>query len=396
MNNLKSVNWYKIGLFCSLIISIDIFDLFEDTFLKHFPSFLFLMLSIYLIIKRKAINKVGLGKIFFWILLFLYATPGLIFNKLVYESGFFTAIYNSIILITIVLFYRNPLPRSMYRIAFDTYIIGIFYVVSCILCLSGLVKTDSLITHEKAFLICPVLLFPFFYNKLFLGIIGLILIFLLIKLDPRTTYVLVISLIMIGLISMLLFKNIKFNKLFRYISIIIIIFILINGVNIIEYIKEVNVNYKLSQGAAENSYHRELLLEQGISEFEKAPFFGSFFTGVTSYDPGENFDMAPLHNDYLEYLTKGGIIGLAIFLLALLFTIKKSYVGTELRDENKTQTILLITIISYLLVMSFNPIMNKTRTNFYFYFYLGLYTVIKMKSNSFYQSANVRKKNIAI
>jgi hypothetical protein len=379
----------KVGLIVGFLIAIDVFNFFENSIFKILPSIFFLVyLIVYFIFKPK-LYKTKLKESFWWILLLLIALPGVIINKIIYDSGFFTAIFNIIIMLSIFYTSKNDginYVKLFHFIYFFCISFVVFAILAILFNLSG-----ELITHEKSFLICPVLLIPFYLRKWLLFLISLFLVLVFINLDPRTTHIINLGIIFILVLVLKLFSIKRVQRLSKFFVFVLFVFSLLFGTIVYDFIRQVNVDYKKSQGADENSYHRELLWLIGFQEFLSSPIYGNYFTGRTSYDPGKTmsgnseFDMAPLHNDYLEFLTKGGVIGLLIFLAAIISTLSKAFkiiVNNEESEKvRKMLSVLFIVIFTACVTMAYNPVINRTRSNFFFYFFIALVFILREDRN---------------
>ena len=90
----------------------------------------------------------------------------------------------------------------------------------------------------------------------------------------------------------------------------------------------------------------------------------------------------PLHNDYLEFLVDGGLVGLGLFTTGLIGCVGlglHNYVAFERRrmsDPASLSLILSITLITAMHAMSVNPVMNQSPGGFFVYLAAALIIVI--------------------
>jgi hypothetical protein len=101
----------------------------------------------------------------------------------------------------------------------------------------------------------------------------------------------------------------------------------------------------------------------GIEEFTGSPLIGSVFSSDTITEVGPN-RTSPYHNDFVLFLTKGGILGLLLliaFILALERSLLRRYFALARAGEDARASLLRLLLVGFngfLVSMAFNPVLQ--------------------------------------
>ena len=95
-----------------------------------------------------------------------------------------------------------------------------------------------------------------------------------------------------------------------------------------------------------------------------------------------DIDMDPLHNDYLELLTEGGLIGFGLFVIGMVGCIWlgfKNYIIFRRYDKLDLafiSLVLAIMLVASMQVIMANPVMNEPQCGFYIYFASSIIIIV--------------------
>lgn len=390
--------WLLLGSILSLIVSIDVFILFRMPVIKHIPVLVSIFLFFYYMNGRVVIYKTHFS-IYFFILLFIISVPGIIFNKISgIETSYFTAIVMILFMVSIILIPNSKINKIKYEDLLKLmFMIGLIFIVSRIIItiIDPLTRAPR---HELAFLL------PLFISPMILSkdkskiIIAVILAFLFLIINPRTT-VFLVYIITFGIPLLILFINKYGLKYFIYTILLILSLLGIFIVPILHGLSWLDETFKTSLGSSSNADFRQYFLVKGIVEFLKSPIYGSLFAGETAYENKYMSFKLPLHNDILELMVQGGIIGLILFFcgyFGLLFNFIKKYYEllTVLTQETKILIITIFTsMMSAIITFTFNPILNATKTGFILFFIIGVGYIVSRKLQMESTSMIIKEKN---
>jgi O-antigen ligase len=177
------------------------------------------------------------------------------------------------------------------------------------------------------------------------------------------------------------------------IGVVVVPVISLDSYNLITHM---NRSFKVNMGSVDNSEYREEKWAMAMRDFHRAPVFGKFFAGAGEYDhrlahrynhgtsPEDigDIDAVPLHNDYLEFLVDGGLVGVGLFTTGLIGCVGlglKNYVAFERRtmsDFASLSLIMSITLITAMQAIAVNPVMNESPCGFFVYLAAALIIVV--------------------
>lgn len=253
-------------------------------------------------------------------------------------------------------------------------IVRIFYAISLLMCILAIVYNGFLnfnyMTHERIFIASFVYSIPKFKKKKMLSYFGFLLFGAVILMDPRTTSLIAFA---VTIVLTLLLERTASRRFVIFSSLasgIFVIFI----TYIVDWIKSINSNFKQATGGTDNNTFREGMISVGLQKYAESPIFGSFFKYGGAYEPPQIVyinsstigNILPLHNDYLEIMVSGGIIGLILFLICFFLPVANYLRNRDcISSENKiTGDSLLISVIIGATTIAFNPVMNSSRSGF--------------------------------
>jgi O-antigen ligase len=364
--------WFVSLALLVIFMCLDPKHIFTRGALKQVPLLLSLgVTALALWAGRSRIERPAFPGLCFGLLL-VYAAPGLLLNKLDHaESSLFSAV--SMLSVPLSVY---ALPRSWLRcngrqmlnwlgVVAAAYVVGA--AVQLFLNRRGLV---DLRIHERAFLAPLVVLVPILLRRRLLAFLGCSSVAAILLMDPRTT--LLIALMLTGGAGLYFFKlNAQARRFALTMACCLAGFSAVAGPTILRLF---DAQYKAIFGMKGNSDFRSNLLATGLKMFAESPFYGDGFRGPTSfysgfYERGENGGwqaiMAPLHNDYLEFLTKGGVIGGALLVAGLAGTVVlaagniKRYRALGQTDLANWQAVLCVAVMSLMFTILVNPVLNN-------------------------------------
>lgn len=309
--------WFLCFAGLTVLILFDPLHLIADIRYKQYPLLMVMgLMGLSLVGSGFRIARPAWPGILLAILLVI-AIPGLVANKLDGESSsLFSAISLMLIPLSVYL-----LPRSWIRFAGlrekrwlgwigICFIAGAFFQIVCERSGIGYARV-----HERAFLAPLIFLIPLLGGRKLLTIMGCGAALLLLIVDPRTT-MLIVYVIAIGMWVVMFRLDSISQKLVLTGMILVGLLAITAGPTLL---KTIDDRFKSAYGMEGNSEFRSGLIQTGIDAFLASPVYGDMFRGGTSFPTGfymetapGRFDqeiLAPLHNDYLEFLTKGGLLG---------------------------------------------------------------------------------------
>lgn len=314
-----------------------------------------------------------------YVLFGFMAVYGVAFNLSTHQaSGLNSQVLNTVMIGLL-------LPFSVKIEGFDK-IRLLLYIISLEICLISVYFNGflglSYMTHERIFLISFIYTLPALIGKRTMAYIGLFLFALVVYLDPRTTSLIALT---ISVVLVKLFSTVKDNRLTYYVGAASIV-IAASFNFVIANIKELNSSFKAVSGGTDNNSFRESMIAIGLEKFAESPLVGSLFKYGGAYPinftvrlpDGQIASMLPLHNDYLEALVSGGIIGSVLFVACLLVPIFSSFrmrgeMTGELRSMNDS---LLIASLIGLIAIAFNPVLNSSRSGFILFVIMSILHLI--------------------
>jgi hypothetical protein len=165
------------------------------------------------------------------------------------------------------------------------------------------------------------------------------------------------------------FYRYKLPRIFFYLYMIAIVLLLLSvyvGYDVVWGL------YALVKGAYSQSINDEVrraAIMLAFDEWARAPLFGNFFAGPGVYDIGTyvhwwDGGLLPLHNDFLDFLVQGGVLGLAMLLVglgsALMITLRSMKMLPRHRDDDlgAWNAFLFSALVNIIFVISFNPVLK--------------------------------------
>jgi len=374
--------WLKAGGFVALLISVDILLFFSWPGIRSLPVVLIYLVFLGYLFNGFAFSKISIP-VFSLVLLVLFAIPGLVQNKLNgEETSFYTSIIQMAFAVSVILIPPAEIKKlDPGQILDFLHLLGWIFVVSRILILLIYPETHAAI-HELAFIV-PLFILPALYSGK-PKYIGVVLFFaaVLFLINPRTTMFLVYS------ITFLLPVIVFFTNLIGFRTALISVLLLLGLAGLfltqlLSLISEIDEIFKTSLGRNSNASFRQYMIVIGIVEFLKSPFYGKYFSGPTGYSTKfEEGRLLPLHNDLLDIAVQGGLIGVILFLtgvIGIFIILFKFTVAEKIKANDKLRLLVLslsVSLICGLITLVFNPIINSTKTGFFFYFIIGLSILI--------------------
>lgn len=370
--------WLLISGFIATLVAADILLVFSLPVIKNIPVLAILVIFGGYFYSGFVISKPPFGA-FLLLLMVLFAIPGLVQNKLTgQETSYFTCILQLLFSLSVLLIPANQI-RSINLKHFLKFLnlLGWIFVVSRIMVLI-VYPTTSAAIHELAFII-PLFLIPALYSKN-QGFIAISLFFaaILFLINPRTTMFLVYSITFLfpALLFLIRIVGIKTILLFSLVAFGIILIFLSQ---ILGFISEIDKLFKTSLGKNSNASFRQYMIVVGLVSFLKSPVYGMYFSGSTGYSTKyEGGRELPLHNDLLDVAVQGGVIGILLFvggIIGLFLSLSRS-LQKKAADIDDSLRILIITVstslLTGLITILFNPIINSTKTGFFFFFIIGV------------------------
>ncbi|HQY87387.1 MAG TPA: hypothetical protein PK402_01930 [Tepidisphaeraceae bacterium] len=363
--------WFLVPALVVVVICLDVFHWSAQGGVKQLPTLILSVTALFAFVaNRFRISRLSFPAMCFAVLMVI-AIPGLVINKL---SGASSSLFSAIALMVLPLSVY-VLPTSWLQVD-GRRMLKWLGVIATVFAIGALVQLfldrrgmTAVRIHERAFLIPLVLLVPHFLKMRWATFTGCVAILAILYLDPRTTLLFVIAITVASLIFFRLAARERQNALVA--MAIIAAIVVAGGTSLLQM---VDASYKGAFGRSSNSDFRESLIEVGMQEFRKSPVFGDFFRGPTSFESGGfEYDsngklhpiFAPLHNDYLEFLTKGGIIGASLLVAGLAGTVYLAWRNMMYfrqrghRDLANWQAVLVTSVTALMFTIMVNPVLNN-------------------------------------
>lgn len=359
-------------VFLAILIIIDYRRILISTTLEQSIIFLYLVVFAFTVIFLTPRRRYFPSVILLLITLSIYGITGAIIGRLLgYESGLLTMLIMNTILLSNI-YFENKIRLDFKYISYVTYL---FFYVQCVSVASQIIFPGPFqgITHERAYLLGPAIVLSLISRnpKNFIPVLISCLIILL--LDPRTTLILVY--IVSFLIYAMYYLPFKITRILLAVSLVLSA----ASYNLIpSYIAQFNTYFKSNiQSNGDNNKFREYMLDVGIRQFELGnKIIGTGFTSGGAYqsivEVNGNTNL-PLHNDFLEYLVSGGLIGFTLFI-TILFLITRSLLGVLSMNRELT-AIGLTLMIGFVITAGFNPVLNNFRASYPLFILMSVYFV---------------------
>lgn len=199
--------------------------------------------------------------------------------------------------------------------------------------------------------------------------------------------------LVVGIFMVLVLRNID-NKsalktIFRVTAVIIIFLLAIQFITTLPMFEGVNqrmadlivmVTGQGKMGASAST--RDAMVKIGIEQFHKTPILGMGI-GCPHYLAAEQLNLdAYLHNNYVELLAAGGIVGFIIYYAMYFFLIKNIWVY---RHFASSELVIVFVLVVLFLVMDYGMVSAYSKST-YFYFMIFFLEIEKLKNNYFQQS----------
>lgn len=358
--------WQKLMVGCAIVITFDPIRLFEIPLLQQIPVAMVLFLFAPSFLRRPLAPLHSLISTLLC-LLFLYALPGIIYNKLSQETGMFTAITLFLIPISAAYVINRETSVDAGRVLAHAQWIGFAFFFGSLLRLAQDPNGELLWygIHERSFLlgfiVLPSLLMR--YYRLFVFTFATAALILILDFRATTAFCLLNSVFL----SFLVLFRIPIGFIILYVS--IVVGCLVSAYFGYDLIWEL---YALVKGAYSNSINDEVrraAITLAFDEWSRAPILGDFFSGAGAYDikPYVKWwqgGLIPLHNDYLDFLIRGGIVGISMIvicfssMIVFFITNIKRLSGQADNNLRILNTFLFVNFINIIFVISFNPILK--------------------------------------
>ncbi len=336
----------------------------------------------------------------FLTLFFLLAFPGALFARFVLklQTTYFTQAFMILAFFCIVFIFLS-LPESVWQKAKT----GTIYVFGFIGFLASLVIIQNVLnnfhdTHsDVAILLVQAWVLAFLFLKGFKRVAILLILFFMVGLTFKNTAMLLLMIAVLG--TAVLSTKVKWNsQLKRLMPLIIFTSSLVFlSVGTVFYLATRSL---FSDG---NTLFRFWIWEQRFQQFLESPLYGKLFTASTAifFEPfklaSSADNLAPTHNDWLDVMVQGGIIGLILFFLAYtwpivhLLQLRKKH-GTSDKDI-KIAVWAVLLLVNMAVAFTFNPFLLNPDISYILWFVAAYSLVLVHKS---YQSAPGRIKNDAL
>jgi O-antigen ligase len=370
--------WVRLLIGVMFVMLVDVVGFFDNAShaqAKIIPVAACVGFALFFIVPLYLLRPVKIpGLLVMPILLLIYALPGLITNKFNPDEHP-SSLLILILQISLIGFsalagsfadLKSATPillRWLYRLSL------LFIGISLYFSITGWSQFASI--HERILMASFAFTIPFFMGKRRSAIIGLLLNIAIIALDPRTT-TLIAVIIMVILAWLLKSQQRKWQARLMIMALFISPVIVVISFS---QAQTLNSTFKDATATSDNNGFRTAMLQVGIDTFSKSPIIGSGFTDGGSYPTpitvialdGSLLTELPLHNDYLEVLAGGGIIGGILFLLSLLGPISS---GLRLllvtqSEERVLLAVLCIASVIGLVTQAINPVLNNPKTGFF-------------------------------
>ena len=215
----------------------------------------------------------------------------------------------------------------------------------------------------------------------------LIIIFLGVGLTLKNTamLLLVVSVLGIAWFSNSIHQNTRFRRIKPMIIGFGVFFFIFIGV--LFYIQ---AHTLFSDG---NTTFRYWIWKRQFQTFLQSPFYGQMFTAETAIEFGlykvansASHNLVPTHNDWLDVLVQGGVIGFVIFLLAY---IKPIHGLLRLRKKVNVLDIdqrliiwSILTLINFAIAFTFNPFLMDPDISYILWFVLAFSSVLEYRTRT--------------
>jgi hypothetical protein len=363
----------KVVTILAVVIAFDPTGTFEEHLVQQIPTAVVLAFVMFAALRRPlGFLDTKTGMIF--AALFLLAMPGVIINKLFGgETGLFTAIALLSLPVSASLIDKN-LDIDGFSLLRACQAIGVAFLIGTAICLYVIPReVNSYMPHERAFLLSFAIGPSLLLNRIAAMVLfmGSSVIMLLVDFHSTTAFCIINSILLPVLIV--------FMPRTPWISaayMAIVAFVIISPFLGYDLVWELSHLVKGDVGGGiVNDEFRSLAKAMAINEWREAPVFGDFFTGAGAYDIRQylwwwQYDLVALHDDYLDFLVRGGVIGLFLLVAAItaLMTeaLRTSRIlhGSVRRDLFLANTLLMTSLVNVLFAMAFNPILNKVSSGF--------------------------------
>jgi O-antigen ligase len=363
--------WFLVTMAMTIVMCLDPIQFTARPEFKQVPLLLMLPVIGHTLLQ----SRVRLAPLSFpavcLLLIVLSAAPGLAINKFDRaESSLFSAVSLMIVPLSVYVIPSRWLTLDGKRVLRLLGAVGVCFVIGASVQLFlERRELTYLRIHERAFLVPLVLLVPFYLGRFWLGVAACCAVCTILFTDPRTTL-----LIVIGMTAGAAYLYTLRGPALRLAMTLAIAGAVIAAVGGPSLLRSLDDRYKGSLGREGNSDFRSYLLDVGLNTFRRSPIYGDFYRGATSFESGSYLPdesgklvqiVAPLHNDYLEFATKGGVIGAGLLIGGLGGTVVLAWRSmTRLRragrrDEANVQAVLCTAVAALMFTILVNPVLNN-------------------------------------
>lgn len=388
-NSLDESLWQKLMVGCALAVAFDPIKLFEFPLVQQIPVALPLCYFALAFLRRPLAPLQSVIATLLCIL-FIYAAPGILYNKLTQDTGMFTAIVLLLLPISAAYVVDAKMSVDVKRLLIQAQWIGLAYFLGSLLRLAQDPNGELLWygIHERSFLlgfmVVPSLLMRSYWSFFLTTAAACFL--LALDFRATTAFCLVNSIFL----SMLLIRRVPTIFIIIYVSVILIC--LISAYVGYDIIWEL---YALVKGSYSNNINDEVrraAITLAYDEWAKAPIFGDFFSGAGAYDikPYVKWwqgGLIPLHNDYLDFLIRGGVVGISMFIILLstmfVFFIRNisRFSAPSLSSLRLLNTFLFVNVVNIVFVISFNAILKTVSDAFIVQLVFGWTVALQIFAN---------------
>lgn len=364
--------WHILMVSCAIIIAFDPIKVFELPLFQQIPVALVVLYFVFGFLRRPLAPLHSLLAVLIS-LLFFYALPGIIYNKMTQETGLFTAIMLFLLPISASYAIDATTDVNVDRLLSHAQWIGIAFYCGSLIRLASDPNHELLYygIHERSFLLAFILVPAILKRSVVVFCVSFIGVALLISLDFRATtaFCFFNSIIL----PLLLVRRVSILVIIGYIAILILC--LLSAYVGYDLIWEL---YAIVKGAYSNSINDEVrraAIALAFDEWAKSPIWGDFFSGAGAYDIAPYVKwwqegLIPLHNDYLDFLIRGGVIGLLMFLAVLgcaMMTCINNIKSLSWRNDldlHHWNIFLFVNVTNIIFVISFNAILKTVSDAF--------------------------------
>jgi hypothetical protein len=364
--------WQRMMVACAVIIAFDPFRLFEQQLLQQVPGTLVISYLMFSVLRRPLAPLRSVTATIF-VAMVLWALPGIIYNKMSEDTGMFTAII--MFLIPISAAYAVGRCTTIDGVAMLKHAqwIGIAYLLGSLLRLAADRHSELLWygIHERSFLLGFIFVPAFLMRRYRVFALTLAASCILLFLDFRATT----AFCLMNSLIIAMFSRYRVSSIFVYSYMIGIFVFLLTAYMGFDIVWALYAFVKGIHSQSINDEVRRATIVLAFDEWAKMPMFGDFFCGRGAYDLRPYVawwqeGLVPLHNDYLDFLVRGGIFGLSMLLAglasALLITLRsmKSMARQGRDDLVMWNTFLMTALVNILFVISFNPVLKTVSHGF--------------------------------